>query len=406
MLWIAPFFTYFLLVAARPTETGNDCVLSTRYKNGDLQEPQPLILTRNGTVSSIYYPDKNGTLKVQAGQSIILACPGKNNYLKKSGNANEVKATCVRNHIFNVNGQNQNFSSLACYRLPEHTTRRIKSSACSGTNAFIEIGFNLSTDFLRVIELCRNDEMYNTYYTKFKMTKSIDGYQRSYPRPWNWLAGEYYGKIDVNKQYNFNTQVNTLARLLNSTELAKTYLVKSTQYMSRGHTTAKADFVYGALQMATFWYLNAAPQWLSFNSGNWNSLEGNVRKFASDRSLDLDVYTGVHGQMTLPNARGKQQPIYLYVNGTTRAIPVPKFYWKIIYDPQSKKGTAFVGLNDPFIKSITDDIYICPDISSKIKWLTWLPRSIFNGVSYACTVDDLRKAVPNIPEFKTTGVLI
>ncbi|XP_047344273.1 uncharacterized protein LOC124946901 [Vespa velutina] len=417
MLRIVILLIHILLVVARPTENDvendnttdieflrNNCVLSTEYKHGDLKEPQPLILTRNGTASAILYPNVNGTLNVRAGQSIYLACPGERNFIKNMDYAQEVKATCVRNKIFHVNGENRNFSSLICYHLPEHIARRTKSS-CYNKNTHVEIGFNLSTNFLRVIELCRNEKTYNTYYTKFRLTKSIGGYQRSYPRPSKWMVGDYYGKIDINWQYNFNEQLITLAKLLNSSEIAKSHLTKSKQFLSRGHMTAKADFIYGALQSLTFWYINAAPQWMSFNAGNWEILESNVRNFATDRSLDLDVYTGVHGQMTLPNARGKQENIYLYVNGTTKAVPVPKFYWKIIYDPRSQKGTAFVGLNDPFIKSITEDIYICSDISSTIEWLDWRPNDIKAGISYACTIDDLREAVPTIPKFKTIGLL-
>ncbi|KAF7408380.1 hypothetical protein HZH66_002917 [Vespula vulgaris] len=397
MLWIVSLFVHTLLVVARPTENDieNDnttdtefarknCVLSMKYKYGDLKEPQPLILTRNGTTSAILYPNVKGILYVRAGQSIYLACPGEQNSLRDMDYAQEVEATCVRNKIFHVNGENRNFSSLTCYHLPEHTARRTKSS-CYDRNTHVEIGFNLSTNFLR------NDE-----YTRL---------ERNLEKPSKWMVGDYFGKIDINGQYNFNTQLITLQKLLNSSELAKSHLTKSRQFLSRGHMTAKVDFVYGALQSLTFWYINAAPQWMSFNAGNWERLENSVRNFATDRSLDLDVYTGVHGQMTLPNARGKQQDIYLYANGTSRAVPVPKFYWKIIYDPQSKNGTAFVGLNDPFIKSITEDIYICSDISSTIEWLTWRPNDIKAGISYACTIDDLREAIPTIPKFQTVGIL-
>jgi len=197
--------------------------------------------------------------------------------------------------------------------------------------------------------------------------------------------------------------VHTLAKILNSTELAKQRLRKSVQFLSRGHMVAKADFVYGNQQRATFWYLNTAPQWQSFNGGNWNTLEMNVRQFAVRRQLDLDVYTGVHGHMTMENVHGKQRPIWLQTE--KEILSVPRFYWKIIYDPESKRGTAFVGLNDPFIRSITDDMYLCRDISNKIKWLEWHADDVTIGVSYACSIDDLRRAVPTIPALDVIGIL-
>lgn len=175
--------------------------------------------------------------------------------------------------------------------------------------------------------------------------------------------------------------------------------------MSRGHLTAKADFVYGPQQRSTFWYINAAPQWQSFNGGNWNTLELNVRHFAASRRLDLDVYTGVHGQMTMADTESRQQPIHLHYEANERWLPAPKFYWKVIYDPITKRGTAFVGLNDPFIRRIPESVYICNDISSSINWLTWNPKNILQGVSYACTVPDLRKVVPTVPPLNVVGIL-
>lgn len=51
--------------------------------------------------------------------------------------------------------------------------------------------------------------------------------------------------------------MQAVSRTLNSTELAGKYInYKAKRYISRGHLTAKADFVYGSLQASTFWYVN------------------------------------------------------------------------------------------------------------------------------------------------------
>lgn len=57
---------------------------------------------------------------------------------------------------------------------------------------------------------------------------------------------------------------------------------------------AKADFLHGSAQMATFWYTNAAPQWQTFNGNNWNALENDARSLAARLGKDLDVYTGTY----------------------------------------------------------------------------------------------------------------
>ncbi|KAL6422401.1 hypothetical protein ACFW04_010617 [Cataglyphis niger] len=377
MLAVIAFLTYISSVIAY--NAGAKCAISTKYKIGDLKEPQPLLLKRIAKNATIWYPDDdNGTLSISTDDSIYLACPGKQNYLKNR--------------------------RWVCKSHPEHYAQYTGSPPCLDRHSPIEIGFNISGTFIRTIELCRDDKTYTTYYTKFKMSKMIESYQKSYPRPSRFLAGRFYPGINIDNLYKFETQLNTLAKILNSTELAQQRLKKSVQFLSRGHMVAKTDFIYGALQRTTFWYLNTAPQWQSFNGGNWNSLEISIRRFAASRRLDLDVYTGVHGQMTMEDIRGKQQPIYLHAENAI--MSAPKFYWKIIYDPLSKRGTAFVGLNDPFIKSITDDIYLCTDISEKIKWLDWRPRDITAGISYACNVADLQKAVLVVPVLDVIGILM
>ena len=43
---------------------------------------------------------------------------------------------------------------------------------------------------------------------------------------------------------------------------------------------------------STFHYVNAAPQWSTFNGGNWNNMENGVRDFVVERNIDATVYTG------------------------------------------------------------------------------------------------------------------
>jgi len=144
-------------------------------------EPQPLLLRdKNAT---IWYPDNNnGTLKISMNDTIYLACPGKNNYLLKESWGNEVKAICVEDKLFDVNNTHQYFSTLVCKSNIEHYAKYMDTPLCPDIHSSIEIGFNVSGTFIRTIELCRDDETYATYYTKFKMTKMIGSYQRSYPR--------------------------------------------------------------------------------------------------------------------------------------------------------------------------------------------------------------------------------
>jgi len=53
---------------------------------------------------------------------------------------------------------------------------------CLNKHVPIEIGFNVTGGFIRLIELCRDDTTYTTYYTKFQLLKAIESSQIRYPR--------------------------------------------------------------------------------------------------------------------------------------------------------------------------------------------------------------------------------
>lgn len=224
-------------------------------------------------------------------------------------------------------------------------------------------------------------------------------------RPSKWYLGEHFGQLDLHSLYSFNSQSVIFEKLLGSKKTVDKYLSQYRQSINRGHLAAKADFVYGSLQTATFWYLNAAPQWSTFNSGNWQRIEDAVRRFIDKEKFNIDVYTGVHGQMSLANAKGKQTPMYLYADGKKKALPIPQYYWKVVYHPKKQLATAFVGLNNPFVQyADVNEAFICEDISSMIKWVEFA-KNLTKGLSFACSVDDLRKAIPTVPKLDVRGIL-
>ena len=50
---------------------------------------------------------------------------------------------------------------------------------------------------------------------------------------------------------------------------------------AQGHLSPDAGFIYNVEQDATYYFLNVAPQFQSFNNGNWKSLEINTRDLAT-----------------------------------------------------------------------------------------------------------------------------
>ena len=51
-------------------------------------------------------------------------------------------------------------------------------------------------------------------------------------------------------------------------------------YLCQGHLSPDAAFIYNVEQDATYYFINVAPQFQSFNNGNWKSLEINTRDLA------------------------------------------------------------------------------------------------------------------------------
>ncbi|KZC09391.1 hypothetical protein WN55_11134, partial [Dufourea novaeangliae] len=384
------------------------CSVSIGYgNNGDLKEPQPLILKEHD--KDFLYPNKDElrTVALNTGDSIYVACPGKGNHIN-GVNDQEARVICRNQKLFVLAGQERTFSSITCVYKPEISTR-IMPRNCLGSYTSLAIGFQLRDKFLPTIEVCRNDNTYETYYTKFQLSNNIKHYQQGYPRQVqpNWRQETHFNGMDMSRLYNRDVQSSAIG---NSLGFGKPdSRVNAQQYLSRGHLTAKTDFLYGRQQDTTFTYLNAAPQWATFNNKNWNNLESAVRNLAATRRLDLTIFTGVHGEMTMSDVHGQQRKITVFESGSKKPMLVPRFFWKVVYDAANKKGTAFVGLNDPFISSTstTPDLFLCDNIiqSSRIPWLS-LESSLVSGYVYACPVDSLRRKIQRIPPMDVKDILI
>lgn len=368
-----------------------------------MTEPQPLILItlKNGEYDFLLPNDKK-ELRIPKNATITLSCPGKGNHLQNF-KTSSIEATCVDGKKFLVNQTIYHFTFFACDKMPKETVRRINDqdrNQCRYQS--YEIGFLHQNDhFVQLFEICRNDKTYRTHYVKSNINRDVLGYQSGYPRPF-WKYGEHYDPYNMSEIYKIDSQMRSLKLQLGSADLAKRYVKTGKQYLNRGHLAAKADFVYGSQQSASFWLLNSAPQWSSFNSGNWLSVENAARKYARENKIDIEVYTGVHGTTNLIDVNGNKQDIYLYAheNGA-RAIPVPRFFWKVLHDRTSGSGLAFVGLNEPYAQNVTNDMYLCPDISNEELdyWIGWDPLNIEKGVSYLCMVQELSRVVPDVPKF-------
>ena len=89
----------------------------------------------------------------------------------------------------------------------------------------------------------------------------------------------------------------------------------------------------------------------------------------------------------------------------TKAIPVPKYYYKVVYDQKENQGVGFVGLNDPYSDDLTEDDYLCkPNVCKEVGWFHETVKDTHveeKGHISCCSIQDLAKVITNVKNFKT-----
>lgn len=118
-----------------------------------------------------------------------------------------------------------------------------------------------------IYEICHDNRTGSTKWSHHQLKANNARHQRSVPRIL-FIQDGFYPGLKVDALYSKYVQRKTFGRILGSDKLAEKYLSNTTDlYLARGHLAAKADFVFGAHQLGTMYYVNAAPQWQSFNNG-------------------------------------------------------------------------------------------------------------------------------------------
>ncbi|XP_030023618.2 uncharacterized protein LOC115442651 isoform X1 [Manduca sexta] len=377
--------------------------------NGDLGQPQPVYLQGNNYL----IPSGNtGIIHLNTGEQVYLACTGSNRLLRHpniSASTATGTATCVNNSLVSgagwLNGHGE-FGQITCSSHSEHNAEGTPQR-CYNNNLVIRVGFIVHGVFYPLYWSCFDQYRLEVLYVWYEQNPQNAAHQTSVDRP-NWLAGSFFPGVSVNNMYTQAQQKTTIAKLV-GTDLANKYIT-STQYLARGHLAAKTDFIYATGQRATFYFINSAPQWQPFNAGNWNWLEQNLRKRIGEAGYNTIVYTGTFGVTQLRAQNNQLVDIYLYydVNNNPQ-IPVPLYYYKVVYDSSRRIGTAFVGVNNPYYtESEMRTLQFCTDRcrnNSAFNWIGWQPDRIDLGYSFCCTINDFRRVVPHLPSFTVNGLL-
>ncbi len=130
---------------------------------------------------------------------------------------------------------------------------------------------------------------------------------------------------DINRTNNFRLDPKTA---LNSGQL---FDYNNPNY-EKGHLAPAGDMKISSLAMSESFYMsNISPQSPSFNRGIWKSLENRVRVWANRG--EIHIVTGSIFTNTLEEVSFKE-------------IDVPKYFYKVIFDPFKNEMIAFVLPNE------------------------------------------------------------
>ncbi|XP_050503402.1 uncharacterized protein LOC126882480 [Diabrotica virgifera virgifera] len=369
----------------------------------------PLVLTAKN--ASIVYPNSGETtLDFRNEEIVIFACPGSNIFLDGLMHQTTVEGKCLPNSQFEVFGELYSWTDITCSSNPRATVKKTNSH-CPRDATIVKIGYDLGNSHLvSIMEICFNTSsqiaLCLSLYSRYDLIASIKSNDETIGRATFFEDKDLYNiKGRVNTYYKKSRQRTTINNLLGLPPTSSKYISSGDLFLSRGHLAAKTDFLYGFQQNATFRYINVAPQWQSFNGGNWYRVERSCRNYADRRKTNLQIWTGTYGVATLPHGvTRKPTELYLYVNGRTKALPVPALYWKIVYNPSNNRCVVLIGLNNPFETNVSRHI-ICRDISNSVNWLNWQENNQKKGYSYACTCNDFKSKVAYAPSLKVSGIL-
>ncbi|XP_030758976.1 uncharacterized protein LOC115884513 [Sitophilus oryzae] len=366
-------------------------------------QPTPLVVDQNYNI--VYH-----TTPLQRNEKIHICCPG--NSVIYNGELMNVECLSL-NYLdddeFEANEKIYLFNDFKCQQIPRHSVKYNKKT-CENGGTEIEIGYDLKSIFVVQITVCFDNNNLTPIYSYYNITKTIGYRDGKVPRVSFEENGFYTISTSLDRLYERNAEIKTINTLLSLNINSEKYIKRNGDlFINRGHLAAKGDFVYSFQQLATFQYVNSAPQWASFNGGNWNEVEINIRDYAMSKDVNLEIYTGVYGISTLPNEKNNAPTnLYLFTDNNKNLIPVPLLFWKVAYNRKVKQGVVIVGINNPYITNISEHI-ICEDIWNKIQWfnskLSKYRQNVNFGYTYACSVPDFRTVIKECPDIDVHELL-
>ncbi|XP_050514381.1 uncharacterized protein LOC126889793 [Diabrotica virgifera virgifera] len=381
----------------------------------------------NPTSNTLLYPRPSETsIRFAPNTQVEFSCPESNVIVRGNLGDTLITATCEENGAFKIPWQSEDlvfdYSSLKCTGEPIPTVRKFRHyelkygdpninchNKLHHNLVILKIGFRIDSygRYLDHIDICFDTADKIPVYSHYNISAATNSRAKGFQNPY-FIKDESHYELNSDLYQLFRDVKYTVNNIVGLNYDSNKYINQGI-FINKGHLAAKADFVYESLQKATFRFINIAPQWDKFNAGNWNEAEINSRNYAHNRRVDLQVWTGTYGHSVLPHEiTNEPKPLYLHVSGrNSPSIRVPGVFWKLLYEPVSKRAIILVGHNNPY-EAVTAREMVCDrDVSSQVNWLYWDKYNLVLGYSYACEYDDrkFQSLVSVLPPLEVTGLL-
>jgi len=404
------------------------------HLNDRMGKVNPMIIDQD---DEIIYPTTSRTLTFDNGDVFGLYCHStekSHNYLDNVGltgnaannNIDYVAVTC-KNGRFDI-GTVTHFDiyGVTCaMRIQPRITKIFgESEPCANTGAdgrtddlvghlhTVHIGFQVRSSYTKMIELCIDEKAYGTLWTQHSVY-GVSIYENDHNHRPGFLADNYnehrYFNFSsdggMNSLYSINHQFDVVNRILGTDELpdGEEIIIKGNNKRSwnRGHISPDADFVMDYQQDATYFFINIAPQFGNFNQRNWVRVESACRSKSHYLRTTTTVTSGTYGSLDYPDIAGTEKDLWINwdSDGGVERIPVPKYYWKVLYDQSSHSAVAFLGLNDIYSSDVTHTR--CPSVCDKLT--VWFHADYEDedlGHITCCDLESFSKVVPFAPHHK------
>ncbi|XP_052898773.1 uncharacterized protein LOC128305389 [Anopheles moucheti] len=374
------------------------------YLNGNLtQQHAPLLLKQTGSGNQYQLLQPSGPFfEWRRSETVVVGCSPTKNTLSNTGADREV-ISCIDNLEFSIEGSSKRtaFSDISCSSAVSGAIEPLNKSCANGSGQLYDIGFTINgVPFIKYFQVCYNSAKSSTIYSEHQILgKAISHPQINNNRPAFKLGG-ITTTVRLASVYTQRQQQERFTALLGSAEQANKY-INSTSFLAKGHLTPDADAVLDSWAGATYFFINAAPEWQAVNGGNWLRVENAARKVAAQLNDTVQVYSGVYDILRLPDRNGR--PVALSL-GDDGSVEVPKWLWKVIVHPPTGQGIVLISLNNPFATRAES---LCDDICSQYGWYQKEFKDLRKGYTHCCSVAEAQKAIKLISTtIKANKVLV